>query len=118
MGYDELCKNVLDSDPTIRFSGVINDKGDLVAGGNKDDTSQLLSSEEIAMSVHYTLQKSENVRNLSHKIGFEKSSITEYDKVTLISIPLSKKELFLISTEPNANYINIIQKTNSLRKNL
>ena len=117
MSYDDLCKNVLKIDSKIRFSGVVNDKGHLVAGGNRENVEQLLSSDEIGMSVHYTLQKSENVRNLSHKIGFEKFSITEYDKVTLISIPFSKKELFLISTEPGANYIEIIHQINHLREN-
>ena len=36
--------------------------------------------------------------NLAYKIGHERSSITEYEKVTLISIPINSQELFLTST--------------------
>lgn len=117
MSYDELCKSVLNSDPNIRFCGVANNKSELIAGGNRDDSQSLLSPDEVTMSIHYTLERWEKTSNLSHKIGDEKSSIIEYDKVTLITIPFNKKELLLISTEPNADYIKIIDKTKELLKN-
>ncbi len=41
------------------------------------------------------------------------SSITEYGKVTMISIPLNSSELVLISTEPSADYIKIIDYAHS-----
>jgi len=118
MNYDELCKTVLGLDPQIRFSGVANNKSEVIAGGFREGVEQLLSHDEVKMSVHYTLERWEKTSNLSHKIGNEKSSVVEYDKVTLITIPFAKKELFLISTEPNADYLKIINKTNELLKNL
>jgi len=117
MSYDELCKNVLELDPKIRFTGVLNADGELIHDTYKGSIEKLLTAEEIRMSFHYTLQRRENVSNLSHKIGSEKSSITKYDKVTLISIPLNKKELLLLSTEPNSDYFEIINKTTTLMKN-
>ena len=117
MNYDELCKNALELDPRIRFTGVLNADGELINDTYKESVDKLLNSEEIRMSFHYTLQRRENVSNLAHKIGNEKSTITEYEKVTLISIPLNKKELLLLSTEPDADYFEIINKTNSLMKN-
>ena len=33
MKYDELCERVKKVDPKVRFAGVINSKGRLVAGG-------------------------------------------------------------------------------------
>jgi len=115
--YDELCKNALEIDPQLRFTGVLDAEGELLNATYKESVEKLLTSDEIRMSFHYTLQRRENVSNLSHKIGDEQSSITKYDKVTLISIPLNKKELFLLSTEPNADYFEIIKKTCSLMKN-
>ncbi len=103
-------------DPQIRFTGVLNADGELLHATYKESVEKLLTTEEIKMSFHYTLQRRENVSNLSHKIGNEHSSITKYDKVTLISIPLNEKELFLLSTEPNADYFEIIAKTRSLTK--
>ena len=111
-----MCKNALELDSQIRFTGVLNADGELIHATYKEGLEKLLTPEEIKMSFHYTLQRRENVSNLSHKIGNEQSSITKYDEVTLISIPLSEKELFLLSTEPNADYFEIIAKTSSLMK--
>jgi len=116
MSYDELCKNALELDPQIRFTGVLSESGELINNTYKEGIDKLLSPEEVKMSFHYTIQRRENVSNLSHKIGNEQSSITKYEKVTLITIPLSKKELLLLSTEPNANYFEIIDKAVSLIK--
>ena len=53
--------------------------------------------------MHY--KKRDLYTNLAYKIGTEKSSITEYEKVTMISIPINSNELFLISTEPQVQNI-------------
>ena len=117
MIYDELCKHVLDLDPQIRFTGVLKNNGKLLCDRYKENIDRLLTPEEKAMSFHYTIQRRENVSNLAYKIGKEKSSITEYEKITLISIPLNEKELFLLSIVPNADYFEIISKTSYLIKN-
>ncbi len=60
------------------------------------------------MSIHYALQKRDLYTNLAYKIGNETASITEYEKVTMISVPINSNELFLISTEPRADYLKIV----------
>ena len=116
MEYDELCKNVLELDSAVRFTGVLNYKGELVAGGNKGGVDSLLSDEEIKRSVHYTVQRWENAQSLAFKLGEERSAVMEYEKVTLISIPF-EKGLFLVSTEPKTDFYQIINKTKSLLEN-
>ena len=106
--YNELSKKIIDLDPQVRFAGVANNKGVIIAGGQKDNVEQLLSEDDVKMAIHYSLQKRELFTNLAYKIGNETSSITEYDVVTMISIPINSQELFLISTEPRADYLKII----------
>ena len=77
----------------------------------------LLEDNEVKMSIHYTFQRWENLQNLEYKIGKEKTSVNEYDKVTLISIPFNKNELFLVSSEPKSNYNDILTKTKSILEN-
>jgi hypothetical protein len=113
MEYDELCKKVLELDSAIRFTGVLNNKGELVSGGNRGGVDSLLSDEEVKRSVHYTVQRWENAQSLAFKLGEERSAVMEYEKVTLISIPFGRG-LFLISAEPNTNFFEIINKTKSL----
>ena len=114
LNYDEITKKVLDSDPQIRFAGVANSKGEMIAGGQKDNVEKMLDENETKMSIHYALQKRDLYTNLAYKIGNERSSITEYEKVTLISIPINSQELFLTSTEPRADYLKVIDYIHSL----
>lgn len=111
--YDELSQTVLALDPKIRFAGIANSKGEMIAGGHKDDVEKILVGDEVKMSIHYALQKRDLYTNLAYKIGHERSSVTEYDKVTLISIPINSDELFMISTEPRADYLKIIDHVHS-----
>ncbi len=111
--YNELTQKILDKDPQVRFAGVANNKGELVAGGQKEDVDKLLAEDDVKMSIHYALQKRDLYTNLAYRIGHETSSITEYEKVTMITIPISSSELFLVSTEPRAEYLKIIDTVRS-----
>jgi hypothetical protein len=111
--YDELSKQVLALDPQVRFAGVANSKGVIIAGGQKENVERLLSDDDVKMSIHYALQKRDLYTNLAYRIGYERSSITEYEKVTMMSIPINSNELFLISTEPRADYLKIIDYIHS-----
>ena len=114
INYDELSKKVLAFDSQVRFAGVANNKGELVTGGHNENVEGILTDDEVKMSIHYALQKRDLYTNLAYKIGHETSSVTEFEKVTMISIPLSSSELFLISTESRADYFKIIDFVNSL----
>ncbi|MCV0431690.1 hypothetical protein [Nitrosopumilus sp.] len=109
MEYENTCKNILNFDSSIRFCGIINDI-------SKNPEDKFLSKDEMMMSIHYTLDRSGKNTNLAHKIGNEKSAVTEYDKVTMITIPINKNELMLISTEPEADYYKIISKAKEILK--
>ncbi len=106
--YNKLIKQILDLDPQVRFVGVANNKGELVTEVQKDNVEPLLKEEQVKMSVHYALQKKRLYTILAYKIGHEKFSITEFGRVTMISIPTNFDELFLISTEPRTDYFKII----------
>lgn len=117
MKPEELCQKVLKMEPQIRYSGILNSKGDLVFQSNRDDSLALLSEDEVKMSVHYTFQRWTSIQNLAHRIGKEKSNITEFDKVTLISLLLEGENLLLLSLEPGADYQEIISKVKQIIPN-
>lgn len=111
--YTQLSKKIIDLDPNVRFAGVANNKGELIAGGQKDDVEKLITDDDVKMSIHYALKKRDLYTTLAYKIGNETSSISEYEKVTMITIPINSSELFLISTEPRADYLKIIDAVRS-----
>ena len=112
--YDKMSKQILDLDPKVRFAGVANSKGEMIAGGHKENVEKILVGDEVSMSIHYALQKRDLYTNLAYKLGRERSSITEYAIVTMISIPINSNELFMISVEPRADYLKIIDYVYSL----
>lgn len=112
MDYDKLCDKILKIDPHVRFTGVLDSKGDLIMEKNRSD-AKLLTPEEVKMSIHYTFERWTRLQNLSYKFGKEKSSVTEYEKVTLINLHLNGA-LFLLSTDPGADYMGIISKAMSI----
>ena len=109
VNYNELTKQVLNIYPEIKFAGIVNVKGEIVAGGHKENVEQILEGDEVKMSIHYAIQKRDLYTNLAYKIGHEKSAITEFEKVILISIPMNSNELFLVRTDIGVNYSKIIE---------
>ena len=112
MNHDEICNALLKANETIRFVGVLGRNGDLVAGGHNPNVENLLAPDEVKMSLHYAAKRWETRRNMSHRIGNAKYSITEYDKVKQISIPLNDTELLLISTDTKTNFKEILDSVN------
>jgi len=118
MNYDEICNALLKANQNIRFAGVLGRNGDLVAGGHNPNVENLLASDEVKMSLHYAAKRWETRRNMSHRVGNAKYSITEYDKVKQISIPLNGTELLLISTDTKTDFKEILDSVNkTLDKN-
>ena len=93
VNYNELTKQVLNIYPEVKFAGIVNVKGEIVAGGHKENVKQILEGDEVKMSIHYAIQKRDLYTNLAYKIGHEKSAITEFEKVIMISIPMNSNEL-------------------------
>ena len=118
MNHDEICNTLLRVNKTIRFVGVLGRNGDLVAGGHNPDVENLLAPDEVKMSLYYAAKRWETRRNMSHRVGNTKYSITEYDKVRQISIPLGDTELLLISTDTKTDFKEILDSVNkTLGKN-
>jgi hypothetical protein len=114
MDFDKLCTNVLELDSKIRFAGVVNTKGVLIKDMYQNGVEEFLSESELKMSLHYSMLEWEKSKNLHHKIGDQKASVVEYDKVTLISIPLNNSDMFVASTEPDEDYFKMILKIRPL----
>ena len=108
MNYDKLCMDVFAIDSSIRFAVVYAKSGDVVGGGMRKEKESLLTPEEVTMSLYYSKHMFETRKNLSHIIGKEKYSMTEYAKVKMISVALQHDNLLLISTETKGDHFKII----------
>ena len=108
MNYDKLCMDAFAIDSSIRFASVYTKSGDVVGGDMCKDKESILTPEEVTLSLYYSKQMFETRKNLSHIIGKEKYSMTEYAKVKMITIPLQDDNLLLISIETKGDHIMMI----------
>lgn len=111
MNYEKLCMDVIAIDTSIRYASVYNKIGDVVGGGMRKDKVSLLTPEQDTMSLYYSRHMYETRKNLSHIIGKEKYSITEYEKVKMINVPLKDDDLLLISIESISDHFKILDYT-------
>jgi len=108
MNYDKLCKDIFEIDNSVRFANVYNKHGEVVSGGMHKDKESLLNREEALMSLYYSKQMFEKHKNLSHRLGKERYSMTEYQNVKLLTISLRDDNLLLISLEPKSDHCKMI----------
>ena len=114
--YEKLCSNILNCNEHVRFAGFVNDKSQILFSAQKDNLDSLLNESEIGMSIQYTLDRWRKAQNISFRLGKERLTFTEYDNVTLITIPF-KGKLLLVSTEPRIHYDPIIEEVNLILTN-
>jgi hypothetical protein len=102
MNFKKLCSDFLKSHSKIRFVGVLDSRGHLIAQKNRDVSTALLSTDEFKMLLYYTSDRRSRLQNLQHKLGKVKDDITNYENASIITFILDKN-LLLISTDPNSN---------------
>ena len=54
--YEKLCSDVLYSNESVRFVGLVNNKSDLLHSVQKKDLDPLLDDDEIKISINYSLE--------------------------------------------------------------
>jgi len=102
MNFKKLCSDFLKSHSKIRFVGVLDSRGHLIAQKNRDVSTALLSTDEFKMLLYYTSDRRNRLQNLQYKLGKVKDDITNYENASIITLILDKN-LLLISTDPNSN---------------
>src|ERR1043165_1742314 len=107
MDFGKLCKDILNLDPKIRFAGVCDETGEIKYGGQREGIKNLLSSDETKRSNLQALARWGLRNSLAPKIGYGKYSMTEYEKIKRITIPLKQGHLLLVTTEIQADHVKI-----------
>lgn len=104
-----LCDKLLD-ESEIRFAGIINKMGRLVAGGFKEGIIPLADDEEQRMCMEYTLEIV-MTKDLDNALGSIEYIISKREKVTMITIPIQIGVL-LICIEPDHHAEKTVKKIN------
>ena len=111
LDLNDLCKGILQLDDSIRFAGVANMKGKLVAEAYREGSVPLLTKQETELSALQAIVKMATRQTLEEKkLGKTIYAFALYEKLKRATIPLmdEKDHILLISFELQADHENII----------
>jgi hypothetical protein len=90
-----LCDTIIKLDRNIRFVGIVNDKGEVIEGGFQDGVEPLLEGTDEQEMYTNSLSNITLLKNYSDRLGKVKYSLTEHQKIAMMSVPLDNGILCL-----------------------
>jgi hypothetical protein len=104
-----FCDKVIKLDRNIRFAGIVNLRGEVIEGGFKHGVEPLLNEKDEQQMYIHSLSNLTTLQSYTDRLGGVGYSLTEYEKVILLTFPLDNGILCL-STTPRANTTRIRDK--------
>lgn len=112
---DDLCNKVMKVDRNIRFAGIVNEKGEVIEGGFQQGIKPLLSERMEQEMYVQSLVNVITLREMNDRLGALKYSLSEHEKVILLTFPL-EKGILCISASQKANALKIRDKVAAILK--
>ena len=108
--YNEKCSQIL-HEPEIRFAGIVDKDGVLIAGGFKEGLVPYEGDETRLDSFLKFVSKTSIRKDFDESLGPINYIAARRDKAVLVSFPFPITQiLLLISAEPTANIENLAKK--------
>jgi hypothetical protein len=106
MQQRNLCDRIIKLDRNIRFAGIVNGRGEVIEGGFQQGVRPLLDGTDEQQMYMQSLWNVTTLQKYSGRLGKVRYSMTEHDKVTLMTFPLGDGILCLsTSSKADANKI-------------
>ena len=107
---EELCNELLQLDGSIRFVGIANEMGSLIASRFRQGLRTLLQSSELQSSVMKAALRMKTREDYESNLGKVIYTFGLYEKVKRASIPLNNSQfsLLMVSFDVDADHERII----------
>lgn len=106
MDKDELCRQIQELDKKIRFVGLINSNGRLIAGGMKPEFQSLEDERDNEMLYMELVLRAKMRKEFDKSFGPVKFAMSYRDKVIVISFPVNDN-VILISAEKDIDFFKL-----------
>lgn len=103
MDKETLCKKIRELDHMLRFVGLINNKGHLVAGGMAEGKQSLSDTKKDEMLYMELALRVRMRQEFDAELGPVRFAMSYRDKVIIMSFPVGK-EIMYISAEKDLNF--------------
>lgn len=101
--YSAICKSIFLLDAKIRFTGVINERGKLIAGGMKENVIPLESEKDDEMIYMELALRVKMRKEFDKQLGRVNFALASREHVLAISFLINSDILYVVS-EPDADY--------------
>jgi hypothetical protein len=109
--FEEFCQLILSLDESIRFVGIATITGAILAMKYRANLIPLLTQEETASSIKYSVWRVESRRVLEQKLGKTLYVIATYEKIKRATIPVGQEgqSILIISFDKESDAESIIR---------
>ena len=106
MDYDKLCESAKKADSKVRFAGIINSRGRLVAGGMVPSKKALEDEKNDEMLFMELALRVKMRSEFDSELGKVKFSLSLREKLIVMSFPI-KNDVLLVSMEKKTQFEKI-----------
>jgi hypothetical protein len=109
--FEEFCELILGADESIRFVGIAALSGAILATKYRANLIPLLTKEETASSMKYSVWRVESRRILEEKLGKTLYVVATYEKLKRATIPVGQdgQSILIISFDNESDAESIIR---------
>jgi len=107
--YNKICGIIKELDSKIRFAGVINDRGRLVAGGMKEGVEPLESEKDDEMIFMELALRVKMRKEFDKQLGPVTFALASRQRALAMSFLLNEDILYVVA-EPDADYGTLPKK--------
>src|ERR671939_280344 len=116
--YEKMYEDIMNIDAGIRLVTICDSHGRAVYSEHREGVKNLLTPEESKESLELAVNSWKTRTKLEPKIGKGKYVLAVYEKIKRITMPLGDNHLLYITTEPQADHSNIINRIRNLKSGL
>ena len=107
--YTKICDSIISIDPKVRFAGVINERGRLVAGGMKENVEPLENEKDDEMIFMELALRVKMRKEFDKQLGSVNFAMASRERALAISVPINDDILYVVS-EPDTDYGSLPKK--------
>ena len=100
MDFEKLCQKVFSLNEDIRYAGVIESTGELVAGGMRKGTDSIVDETDEELFLAQTALRRSMRERFDETMGKARFAYVEREKISILTFYL-KDKMLLVTLEPN-----------------
>ena len=106
MDFEAMCKKVMDLDSRIRFAGMVNNQGRLIAGGMKEGKKALEDTKDDEMLFMELVLRTKMRKEFDKQLGAVKFAMSYRERAVVMSFPIDEY-VMLVSAEREVDFAKI-----------